>query len=85
MKRRTLEAKRVAASSPVQLTLDVLQKRLNDAESQAKTLGKHLEKYGFKHAGKTESSVSNKDGKEETKAPSRNQTGRQIFLPQKFQ
>ncbi len=49
MKRRTIESKRISAGSPVQLTLDVLQQRLNDAENQAKSLVSHLEKFGFKH------------------------------------
>ena len=43
-----MEAKRLAAGTPVEETLDVLQRRLNEAEKGASKLTKHLHKYGSK-------------------------------------
>lgn len=39
---------RLAAGTPVEETLDVLQQRLNQAEIGASKLTKHLHKYGYK-------------------------------------
>lgn len=52
-----MEAKRVAAGTPVEKTLDVLQKRLNQAEKGASKLTKHLHKYGYRSAKNEEKEI----------------------------
>ena len=43
--------KRIGAETPVEDTLENLQKRLTEAEKGATLLNKHLKKYGYKAQG----------------------------------
>ena len=57
-----METKRLAAGTPVEETLDVLQRRLVQAEKGATKLSKHLNKYGFK-ASANDGKPASKSGK----------------------
>ena len=66
MSHKTIEAKRLSAGTPVELTLDALQTRLDQAETGAKKLSKHLNKYGYK---------SEEKDSRETKQKQKSETG----------
>ena len=53
-----METKRLAAGTPVEETLNVLQKRLVQAEEGASKLSKHLSKYGFKSSESDENEAA---------------------------
>ena len=53
-----MEPKRLAAGTPVEETLNVLQKRLVQAEKGASKLSKHLSKYGFKSSESDENDAA---------------------------
>ena len=66
MSRPTIEARRISTESPAELTLDVLQQRLNQAEGQANNLGQHVQTFGFKQARENQANPRNKEDKFET-------------------
>eukprot|EP00794_Sanderia_malayensis_P015081 gene15081-16637_t len=75
MKRGIPDAKRrVSTGSPVQVTLDILQKRLDDAEGQAKALGNHLERFGFKR--RQDKEVALREGKGRDRTSPKNSKGK---------
>ena len=64
-----METRRLAAGTPVEETLDGLQRRLVQAEKGASKLSKHLQKYGFKSStndGKEMAKVGKVDGSSNT-------------------